>query len=372
MNDGGMSQRLQHLEEADGPFVSLCLGTRADSELAPRKIETRWRDLRREHATHEIPEKALLLLDDVVAGAHREGRGLIAITAGDELAFRWNLPEAIRDDMRVGSLPHLLPVYDWLQNHPSYAVVVVDRTGGEIHVIGTMGDDETIDVQGEHDEIRKVNAGGWSNPRYQNRAEDSWEQNAEDVADRLAKTMRADGLKLAIVLGDVRARSFLYDHSPPDVRPALFDLQVDPHYRDGLEHVRDEIEAAVASLIAEKLEDTLEKFQEERGQDDLAADGAQATFSALRMSQVETLLVRNSGIDRPAWFSRSDMSQGAESKETLEESGISDIDQAPMDEVLARLALGTGAAVCVTPELSEELGPKDGVGAILRYKSSPA
>ena len=369
MNDGGMSQRLQSLQQAEGPFASLYLETRADSELGPQKIETRWRDLRKERPTDEVPEKALLLLDDVIAGAHRRGRGLIAIAAGEELAFRLNLPDDIRDEFRMGALPHLLPIFDWLQNHPPYAVVSIDRTGGEIHVVGTLGDDETIEVEGEHDEIRKVNAGGWSHRRYQNRAEDSWEQNAEDVAEALAKLMRTEGLKLAIVLGDVRARAFLRENSPPDIEPLLFDLHVDPHYRDGVEHARDDIEAAVASLKAERLAAVLEKFSEERGQEDLASDGIEATFAALRMSGVETLLVKSPGLEDPAWFSRSDMSQGAERREVLEEMGLSDIEEAATDEVLVRLALGTGAAVCVIPELSEDKGPKDGVGAILRFKT---
>jgi len=362
-------ERLQRLEEGPGPFLSLTLETRADSERAPQRIATRWRDLRRQKASQQIPEKALLLLDDVVDGAHRQGRGLVAVTSGEDLIYRRHLPDAIGDDLRAGSLPHLLPFFDWLQHHPAYAVVVVDRTGGEIHVVGSWGEEETIEIEGEHDEIRKVNAGGWSQRRFQNRAEDSWEQNAEEVAERLTQIMRGEALKLAVILGDVRARSFLREHAPSDIGASLFELDVDPHYRDDLENVRGEIEVAVAGLIARKVDSTLERFLEERGQEDLAADGLETTLAAFRMAQVETLLVRSSGLEEPAWFSSSDMSQGATRRETLEESGITDLAQASTDEVLVRLALGTGAAVCVIPELGEDHGPAGGVGAILRYRS---
>jgi peptide subunit release factor 1 (eRF1) len=361
-------ERLQRLQEAPAPFLSLTLETRADSELGPQKIATRWRDLRRE-ASDQIPEKALLLLDDVVGGAHRDGRGLVAVTSGEEILYRRHLPDEIGDGIRIGSLPHLLPFFDWIQHHPAYAVVIADRTGGEIHVVGSWGDEETVEVEGDHDEIRKVNAGGWSQRRFQNRAEDSWEQNAEEVAERLTQIMRAEALKLAVVLGDVRARAFLREHAPSDIAPLLFELDVDPNYRDDLENVRGEIEAAVAGLIARRIDQTLERFQEERGQEDLAADGLEPTMAALRMAQVETLLLRSSGLEEPAWFSPSDMTQGATRRGTLEETGINDVAQASTDEVLVRLALGTGAAVCVIPQLGEEHGPTGGVGAILRYRS---
>jgi peptide subunit release factor 1 (eRF1) len=367
MSNGSFVERLKSIQVAGGPFVSLALQTKGDSELAPQKIETRWRDLRRE-AAGQVPDKALLLIDDLVGGAHRDGRGLFAVTGGEELLFVRHLPDEIGDDLCVGPIPHLLPLLDWVQNHPSYAVVNVDRTGGEIHVVGAWSE-TTIEVEGDHDEIRKVNTGGWSHRRFQNRAEDSWEQNAEEVADKLAAIMRAEGLSLAILLGDVRARAFLKEHMPSDLRESLIELDVEPRPGDDLENVREEIEAAASRLLADKIESVLQKFQEERGQDDLAADGLEATFEALRMGQVETLLLRSSGTDQRAWFSRSDLTQGALRKEALSEIGLDDLAEAPVDGVLVRQALGTGAAICVVPDLSDEHGPRGGVGAILRFKT---
>ncbi|MGH2755001.1 MAG: Vms1/Ankzf1 family peptidyl-tRNA hydrolase [Actinomycetota bacterium] len=369
MNVDLLTQRLQSLEELSGPFVSLYLDTSADSELAPHKIELRWRELRGQSPADDIPEKSWLFLDDVVAGAHRAGRGLVAITSGEELAFRQSLYTPIRDEVRVGSLPHLLPFFDWVQDRPTYAVVVVDRTGGEIHVVGGLDDDATVEITGDHDEIRKVQPGGWSQRRFQNRAEDSWERNAEEVAARLTKMMREEALPLAVALGDVRARSFLRENCPPDIQRLLFELDVDSNHRDDLEDNKEDIEAAVAGIAGQKIEDTLERFLEERGQADLAAEGLEATFAALRMGQVESLLIRRTGLEPAAWYSRSDMSQGATDRGTLDDIGINDVASARADEVLVRLALGTGAAICAIPELSGDKGPAEGVGAILRFKT---
>jgi hypothetical protein len=334
MTRDALIDRLSTLQEGSGPFVSLYLETRGDYEQAPQQIQTRWRDFRRERASDGVPEKALLLLDDLVEGAHREGRGLFALTDGEELSFVRHLPQEISDGVSVGPLPSLLPFLEWVQEHPAYAIVNVDRTGGEIHVVGVWGE-TTIEVEGEHDEIRKVNPGGWSQRRFQNRAEDSWEQNAEAVAEQLTKIMRAEGLTLGVLLGDVRARSFLKEHVPSEIAGSLLELDVDPHHGDDFQNVRGEIEAAVARLVADKIETELARFREERGQSDLASDGVAATFAALRIGKVETLLVRP-GLEGSAWFSRSNLSQGDFQKTTLTEIGIEDVSEGPLDDVKVR------------------------------------
>jgi hypothetical protein len=370
VKDDSLIERLQTLQQAPGPFVSLYMNTEADRELGPQELAGRWRGLRETAASQDVPDKALLLLDDVVEGSHLKGNGLIAFTAADELFFRRFVDAPLPDTVQAGRLPHLLPLFDWRQHHPSYAVVLIDRTQAQIHVVGGLREEQTVEVEGDHDVIRKVQAGGWSHRRFQNRAEDSWERNAEEVAERLGRIIRDEGLQLAVVMGDVRAIALLKENAAPDIAPRLHDLETAPPTEDRLEEVRNEIEAAVAALTGRLVEETLAKFLEERGQEDLAAEGAVATMAALRMSQVETLLISTAGEQRDGWFSRSDLTQGALNRKALGEIGIEDVEQARLDDVLIRVALGTGAAVCVIPELSKEHGPSEGIGAILRFTTT--
>lgn len=174
--------------------MSLYLNTEAERELGPQEMEGRWRNLRDEVDGGTVPDKALLLLDDVVDGSHRKGDGLIAITSGEEISFRRFLGSPVPDSISMGALPHLLPLFDHRQGHPSYGIVLIDRAGAEIHVVDDMRDEEVIEVEGDHDELRKVQPGGWSQRRFQNRADDSWERNAEKVAHRLARIIQAEGL----------------------------------------------------------------------------------------------------------------------------------------------------------------------------------
>ena len=370
MNDDALVRELQSVTQRPGPHVSLYLNTEAERELGPQEMESRWRNLRDQVDGGTVPDKALLLLDDVVDGAHRKGDGLVAIASGEEISFRRFLGSPVPDSISMGALPHLLPLFDHRQGHPTYGIVLIDRTGAEIHVVDDMSDEEVIEVEGDHDELRKVGPGGWSQRRFQNRADDSWERNAEKVADRLARIVQAEGLDLVVVMGDVRAKALLLENAAPDIQPILHDLDTAPPTTDQLDVVRAEVEAAVAALVGRTVDATIERFLEERGQDDLAADGIEATFAALRMSQVETLLVTAEGVDDDAWFVTSDPTQGATQRSALEDLGPGNIGSAPTDDVLVRMALGTGAAIRIIPPLSWDRGPKHGVGAILRYRTA--
>src|SRR5665647_2404807 len=60
-------------------------------------------------------------------------------------------------------------------------------------------------VEGGHDVLHKVRAGGWSHRRMQSRAEDSWERNAEAVAAELDRAVVEHRPELVLITGDVRA-----------------------------------------------------------------------------------------------------------------------------------------------------------------------
>lgn len=350
--------------ERPGPFVSLYLNTEAASEAGAAEVELRWRALR-DQASHEgAEEDSLEALDGVVSGAHTRGQGLAAFTSGATLELRRHLGAPIDDHAAVGSLPHLVPLLDWEQDHPRFAVVLADRAGAEIHVVGGDRSDQAVSVDGEDDPIRKVQPGGWSQRRYQTRAENTWEANAKRVADELATIVHSERIDFVIVAGDVRAVQFLSEHLVPEVESIAFEIDTEP---DSLDEIKEELETAAAAYTAQTTRALLEKFQEERGQQDLAVEGAAATFEALRMAQVDTLLVSLGASESSAWFAGSDLTQAAPSKSSLTDIGLEDVHEGSLVDVLVRCALGTGARIRILPALSEDQLPSEGVGGILRY-----
>lgn len=356
---------LRTLLEEPGPFVSLYLNTEGATEDALDEQRLRWRGMREEALAGGASEKSLAALDGVVDGAHRKGDGLAAFTAGDRIHVRRFLSRRIADSITVGHIPRILRLIEWQQDNPRYAVVVSDRQGAEIHIISGHETETTTEVEGSDDwPIQKVAPGGWSQRRFQNRAENSWEANARSVVDELATIVSAEDIDFVVIAGDVRAIQFINEHVPHEIGSTAFELSTEPYK---LEDIREELDKTAAAWVGRNVEETLQKFQEERGQNDLAVDGKAATFEALRKAQVDRLLISPGRVDDAAYFSRADLSQGALDRKSLAELGIDDIDEADAADVFVRAAIGTGARVIVIPEVGGDHGPGEGVGALLRY-----
>lgn len=354
------------LLSAPGPFVSLCLDTEAATEQGDEVLTLRWKVLRTEAAENGASEETLEALDSVVHDSHRSGKGLVATASGNNVVLRRNLARPIADSISYGPLPRLFPLIEWDQENPSYAVVLADETGAEIHVVHKQELERSVEIESNVPEYdgpiprRK----GWPQSGFQRRAQTLREANAREVADALGRIAKEEELDLILVTGDVSARRRLVDHAPEHIRPAI--TEVDAHVRT-IEEIADELESAVASVVAERTNGLLEKFVEERGQQDLAADGYARTMAALRMSQVQTLLLSNTDDDRRAFYIADDPNQCSTDRGELEALGMGDVIEASARDIVVRAALGTGANVCIIPTDSAEHGPKDGVGAILRF-----
>src|SRR5690606_23238977 len=98
-----------------------------------------------------------------------------------------------------------------------HVVVLVDRAGADI--IGVAGERELgrTEVQGDSSPIEKNAPGGWSQPRYQRRAETRWEENAAQVADEVAEVVQQVEPRFIAIGGDVRMVGLLRDALRPEV-----------------------------------------------------------------------------------------------------------------------------------------------------------
>ena len=353
------------LFDHQGPFISLYLNTEGASEDAPEELALRWRGMREEALKKGASGKVLGAIDAIVDGAHRKGNGLALFAAGDDIVLRRFLSRRVADSITVGAAPRVLRLLEWQQDNPRYAVVLSDRTGAEIHVVSGHEIEDTTEVQGDPDRpIMKVQPGGWSQRRFQNRAENTWEANAKSVVDQLGKIVSAEAIEFVVIAGDVRSIQFITENVPQEIEATSFELSTEPHQ---LEDIREELDKAAAAWNGQNLEQTLEKFREERGQHDLAVEGKSATFEALRKAQVDRLLISPGRVDDTAYFSRGDLTQASLDRRTLDDLGLDDIESADAADVLVRATFGTGARVVVIPEVGDEHGPREGVGALLRY-----
>ena len=357
---------LAELAKVEGPSVTVYLTTEQNVPNAGPLSEQRWKSLRSELGDQGAPEEILADIDPLVEGAHQHGACLAVVANADGVIHVEHGPAEPGRDLGVwGPLPALTQIIEWRQSAPTYIAVLADRKGADISVFRYGLPEKSSVVEGDDYPMTKSSPGGWSQQRYQRRAENTWEQNAAEVAEELADLVEKYGPRVVVAAGDVRALGFLSEHLSSEVQEIYRTVEGGARSEGGseeafLEHVRE----VVDELVAQDGAALLDAFGAGAGQHHLAASGPQETAKALAMAQVDVLLVHNdSGDERTAWFGP-DPSQVALSPVALKDLGVTEPVEAKLIDVFVRAALGTGAGIRVIPG---EGGSREGVGALLRW-----
>lgn len=359
---------LADLSGREGPFLSLYLITEPDVEKAAQRSLARWKSARRGLAEQGAPEPLLEEIEPIVPEAHAEGACLAVIADAERiLHVEHGTPLGPTDEARWAPLPRLLPIVGWRQSQPPYVVVLVDRTGADLFGFARgLPDAIRGEVEGEHDVIRKVSPGGWSQRRYQERAEDSWRENAEQVAARVTLLADSIGAELVIVAGDVRAVDLLRDALPERLASLVQVVEGERPWEGKGDPLPEETRDLVERHVRERGEALLARFAEERGQRDHAAEGVDATAAALAKAQAAVLLVTEAADDDGSLWFGAEPTLLATTDRDLKELGVDSPQQAPASDVLVRAALGTGAALRLLEDANDV---REGVGALLRWSS---
>jgi hypothetical protein len=365
---------LADVVRGDPPFVSIYLRTEPDVENAAQRSEVRWKNLRGELEGQEVAQEILEWVDEVVPDAHQAGEGLavIADSRGVRLIDHGPLQE-IEERGVVGDAPVLSPVVRWRQEQPTALVVLTDRRGADIFALRRSDPDVQRSVEGDDYPLRKVRPGGWSQRRYQERAENTWEENAQEVAAVVHRLADRVEPRVIAIGGDVRAVTLVQDSLRDDLRKLV---HVVPGERpwDGIgDAIPDEVHEVIADVVHADGEAMVERLREELGQRDLAVEGLNATVDALAQARVAALLIADVG-DARLWMGADPMQVAAKPAD-LRALGVDDPREVGAVDALIRAALASGAGVRLydTRDPDGPLGldpaqaPRDGVGALLRW-----
>jgi hypothetical protein len=348
------------------PVASVYLGLAAADPVADAEEDLllRWRAIESRLAAQGADQPTIDAIGTVVARAVPDQGELAVFAAGGRTLLAQPIPGAAPfDRARFGTPADVVPLLAWLQRHPPYVLVVTDRTGADVTVAPGGGAPATTwTVVGPDDEIERNSPGGWSQPRYQRRAEDSWQHNAAAVAESVTRALRDVRAGLLMVAGDVRAVQLLRDHLPSAVRRQLV-LRRLPGGRgdDGSHAARPAaIAAAVGEYVANRAWMALDRFTERgpRG----AVHGAAGTLAALTAGRVDTLFV-STHVDRErtAWFGPNLL--GAASQADVPVDGAGPVLAGRLVDVAVRAALLTDAEVWIVDKPLPE-----GFGATCRFE----
>jgi hypothetical protein len=291
------------------PVVSVYLG------LAPaypsldqlEDLDLRWRRLATDlSARHADPATRGAVTEHLAALGPRPTE-LAVFAAHGRVLLAQPIPGGPTFDRAYFGAPAaVIPLLGWLQQHPAYVVVVTDRTGADLTAVpqGAYHGSTTL-VVGPDDEIERNAPGGWAQPRYQRRAEDSWRHNARAVAQAATHALRDVDAGLLLVAGDVRAVQLLREDLAPLTRHGLT-VQHLPGGRapDGSDAGRfAAIASAVDAYATRQSTAMLAALTRHSSRHGTATYSAAPTLAALAAGRVRTLFVADrAGDERTCSF----------------------------------------------------------------------
>lgn len=325
--------------------------------------------LRRQGASDQV-------IDTVVArvAAYRHAPGRLALYVADsgqavhEQRLGGPAPDA--DIVDYTTPARVRPLLAWGQDRPPYVLVVTDRNGADLTMCA--GGDQPAQVRtvkGSDDEIERNAPGGWSQPRYQQRAEDSWRHNAARVADEVAASADAVGAQVLILSGDVRAVQLLTTQLRVTTGTLVYRI-AGSRTNDGSQgerpHHIDEILHDAAGIQTRRL---LAQFREQLNPGGLSVNGSAETIAALTAGRVDTLLVSDvtgAGVEAEVWFNAT---HEIYTERVAALTSLGPVRTGPLLDVAVRSALVSGARVRVVDH-NVTGAPAGGIGALCRFSGS--
>ena len=351
---------LKDIVRREGPTATVVLAAPSATPDAEGQLDLRWRNARARLVHCGASELELEALDRAVENLdHDEGAAFVLIKSVDHPVWVEPLDDPVTRDLSVlEELPRLGAVIETRQRSIAHMVVVADRVGADVIALDAGSELESAEVSGSDLHIHRGHPGGWSQRRFQQRAENRWEANAGEVADAVVEMADRVEPRFVGIAGDVRAVTFLLEQLPP--RLVAISQKLDG---GSAEMIADQTVRAAADIVARDTVETLEAFKASAGQHHVAADPT-ATLAALGEGRVETLLVHDDPDDeRTAAFDRSGLRCWIDDDATrsTRPEGVA---EARLVDVAIRSALLSDAAIRMVPR---HAGPDDGLGALLRW-----
>jgi len=354
-------------------YVSVYLDT-TPKENAPNEVALRLRAAREALAAAGADQATV---DAILAANldHVPARSHALFAAGGSVRLHGIMPESpsLGESSSYTPLPHVVP---WLAQRPPrlpHVRVSANREGGQVLAVPgawpeTQGDLEAAmlgltEVTGESWPVHKPSGGGWSQPRFQRSAEETWTETAKQIAGAVAAA--ADRVKAVFVVlgGDIREREILADELPKALRGNLVivDREVEltaPAFD----------EAAWAEESWRAALDARDRLDELRAQlnrppgERRAVQGLDGTLTALRDGLVSDVLIADPAWQATAWIGPG-VADAATERDQLAGRGVTDPVTDLASEALARAAAGTGAELHFLEPETVETG---WVAALLR------
>ena len=187
----------------------------------------------------------------------------------------------------VGSVPHLYPLAKLIDTYPRYAAVMLDTNKARIFVFGVDAAEREEKIVGE--KTRRTSKGGWSQARYQRRADNFHTLHIKEVVDTLDKVVREEGIAHIVVSGAEVAMPILREQLPKHLTDKIVEIGAHEDGESGsfVARTLEALREKDAETDAEKVQELMDAWQS----GGLGVAGPEATLSAFQLGQVDELII---------------------------------------------------------------------------------
>jgi peptide chain release factor subunit 1 len=294
----------------------------------------------------------------------RDGTNGIAIFAAGLDNF-WSVitvPSVLPEGVRVGPDFYLTPLVPLVGRGDGALVVVVGREKGVILRLreGRLEalEDLTEEQPGRHDQ------GGWSQARYQRHIDELADKHLRTVADELDRHVRAGTADRIVIVCPEETKGEFEDMLTHEVRKAVVGWDAGEQYATPAELLAIADPWLERARIAKETA-ALARWQEEAGRNGRAASGWAQTLEAASDGRVDLLLFAQ-GAQKTAFqcpqCGRASMNNGAC---PLDGTAMEQREDAA--DVAVHQTLAHGGSALALPRERRELGPVEGIAALLRF-----
>ena len=296
-----------------------------------------------------------------------------------------NLP--IDTSVNLDTVPRLYKLVRLVEDYPTYAILQADQENATLSFVTHGARDRSVQLESNL-YPRKQQQGGWSQKRYQKRADERVEAFARDTMDEVDKALRDTGVDVMIMAGSEVMMSALNNAMPDRLKDIVFDTV----RMESVVTPEQKIEQTIP--IAEKAEREREQASVDRlknaiGQGNMGSAGASDVIRKLQNGQVDTLVLCDT-FEGNGWADYEMHVYGVDNLPTNHPAGgdVTKMGEVDLRDELVRLALSSGAEVDIIhstmpveddgevrsasdefpkTQAATELEEMGGVGAVLRY-----
>jgi len=316
-------------------------------------------------------------------------QGVYIVAGGEENVFEplaLGLP--LETELELGPVPVLTPLARFVEDNPPFAVLVADQREATLTIVDQSYAAGELVIEGS-EFPRKQMQGGWSQRRYQMRADERIATFARTVAEETQRVLEVAGIEQLVISGD-------------EVITPELDAAWHQKYRERIVgHIRLENRATQADAVAKALpiaekaararEEAAVRLLANNAGGPLAVSGIEQTLLALQEERVMNLVVAED-FHADGWADYTMPIAGAGAPSGQHPAGGDPAAMIPiaLEEELIRLALAQDATIEIVHatvpieevadgpvpqagdgpprmEAARMLDEMGGVGAILRY-----